>query len=124
MDEGVKLWIVLPQGFARLNGMQCVVRRGVLKQKQVDELNRAVDDLHLPPPGESIQSQRFVGHLPRARGFRELLDHPAVLDVVLELCGRSVRLDHTYGIVMAAGGALSVRSCRRSMRMRQPFVSA
>jgi hypothetical protein len=80
-----------------------VVRRGVLKQKQVDELNRAVDDLHLPPPGDSIQSQRFVGHLPRARGFRDLLDHPAVLDVVMELCGRSVRLDHTYGIVMAPG---------------------
>ena len=26
-----------------------------------------------------------------------------MLDVVLELCGRSVRLDHTYGIVMAPG---------------------
>ena len=80
-----------------------VVRRGALKPKQVDALNRAVDALALPPPGHDIGSQRFTGHLPTAQAFRDLLDHPAVLDVVLELCGAGVRLDHTYGIVMAPG---------------------
>jgi hypothetical protein len=80
-----------------------VVRRGVLKPKHVDALNRAWDALALPPPADSIQSQRFTGHLLRDQAFRDLLDHPAVLEVVVELCGRSARLDHTYGIVMAPG---------------------
>ena len=80
-----------------------VVRRGALKPKYVDALNRAVDALALLPPGHDIGSQRFTGHLPTAQAFRDLLDHPAVLDVVLELCGTGVRLDHTYGIVMAPG---------------------
>jgi hypothetical protein len=80
-----------------------IVRRGVLRPKQVAELHQAVDDLGLPPPGTTIQSQRFTGHLSRARAFRDLLDHPAVLDVVLEVCGRYARLDHAYGIVMAPG---------------------
>ena len=36
---------------------------------------------------------------------RNLVDHDAVLDVVRELCGPQVRLDHAYGIVMAPGTA-------------------
>lgn len=80
-----------------------VVRRGVLRPKQVDALQRAIDALALAPPGPGLDTQRFTGHLPMAAAFRELLDHPAVLDVVLELCGPGVRLDHTYGIVMAPG---------------------
>jgi hypothetical protein len=80
-----------------------VVRRGVLKPKQVAQLLRAWDALGLPPAGTTIQSQRFVGHLVRDASFRELLDHPAVLDVVVELCGPFARLDHTYGIVMTPG---------------------
>lgn len=80
-----------------------LVRRGALKRRVVDDLNRAWDGLRLPPGGATIQSQRFTGHLNHDRAFRDLLDHPAVLDVVLELCGPGVRLDHTYGIVMAPG---------------------
>ncbi len=82
-----------------------VVRRNVLGRRVVAELNTAWDSLQLPRPGSTVQSQRFVGHLARARCFRDLLDHPAVLDVVVELCGAYARLDHTYGIVMAPGTA-------------------
>ena len=57
----------------------------------------------LAPPGDTIQSQRFSGHLGKAPAFRDLIDHPAVLEVVVELCGPYVRLDHAYGIVMAPG---------------------
>jgi hypothetical protein len=80
-----------------------VVRRGVLRRKELERLEQAWDFLGLPPPAESIQSQRFTGHLLRDASFRHLLDHPAVLDVVVELCGPAARLDHTYGIVMAPG---------------------
>jgi hypothetical protein len=80
-----------------------LVRSGALTPEEVEVLHAAVDGLAVPEPGESIQSQRFSGHLERAEPFRSLIDHPAVFDVVRELCGPYVRLDHTYGIVMAPG---------------------
>jgi hypothetical protein len=48
-------------------------------------------------------SQRFSRHLHTDPGFVALLDHPAVLPVVSELCGTGVRLDHAYGLVMDRG---------------------
>jgi hypothetical protein len=83
-----------------LNGY--LVRRRVLLPSEITGLNAAVDDLR-PRPSADIQSQRFSGHLARHTSFRTLIDHPAVLDVVLELCGPYARLDHAYGIVMAPG---------------------
>ena len=80
-----------------------LVRRGVLAPAELAALHEAIDGLGLAPPGETIQSQRFSDHLPRAAAFQHLIDHPAVLDIVVELCGVHVRLDHTYGIVMAPG---------------------
>jgi len=80
-----------------------LVRRGVLMPAEVTALNAAVDGLRTPPPGGTIESQRFNGHLPKAPAFRALIDHPAVFDVVVELCGPHVRLDHTYGIIMTPG---------------------
>ena len=82
-----------------------VVRRGVLSGAQVAALNAAVDLLRLPPPGADIPSQRFRDHLHVARVFRDLIDHPAVLEIVRETCGPHVRLDHAYGIRMAKGTA-------------------
>ena len=82
-----------------------VVRRRVLDEGQLAELLDAVDRLDVPPAGSSIQSQRFVGFLEREQCCRDLLDHPAVLEPVLELCGRTARLDHAYGIVMAPGSS-------------------
>jgi hypothetical protein len=80
-----------------------VVRRGVLSADEVRTLDAAVDALRLPPPGDTIQSQRFRDHLATSPAFVALLDHPAVFDVVTELCGPHARLDHAYGIVMAPG---------------------
>jgi hypothetical protein len=80
-----------------------VVRRGVLSANEVDALNTAVDLLSLPEPGAPIQTQRFSRHLSSARCFRDLIDHAAVFEPVLELCGEYVRLDHAYGIVMNPG---------------------
>ena len=86
--------------FLDVNGF--LVRRGVLKPLEVERLQRCVDELNVQP-GTTIASQRFTGHLVRDPAFRALIDHPAVFDVVRELCGPLVRLDHTYGIVMAPG---------------------
>jgi hypothetical protein len=80
-----------------------VVRSGVLKPGDVEALNVAVDLLELPTPGDDITSQRFVNHMTTARRFRDLLDHEGVFDILLELCGANVRLDHAYGIVMRPG---------------------
>lgn len=80
-----------------------VVRHGVLSGPQLAVLHAAIDALALPEPDDTIGRQRFSGHLGRAQCFRDLIDHPAVLEIVLELCGPLVRLDHAYGIVMAPG---------------------
>ena len=80
-----------------------VVRRGVLSANEVQALNTAVDLLAVPEPGEAIMSQRFSRHLSSARCFRDLIDHRAVLNPMIELCGEFVRLDHAYGIVMNPG---------------------
>jgi Phytanoyl-CoA dioxygenase (PhyH) len=80
-----------------------LVRRRALDGGDVRTLRHAVDQLGTAPPGDSIGSQRFNGHLVADVSFRALLDHPAVLDVVLELCGPTARLDHAYGIVMGRG---------------------
>lgn len=82
-----------------------VVRRGALTSSEVRLLRLAVVELGLGRAGESIQSQRFNGHLGRDAAFRNLLDHPGVLEIVLELCGPNARLDHAYGIIMAPGSA-------------------
>jgi len=80
-----------------------VVRDGVLGARELAELHGAVAALELPPPGATVASQRFQHHLGTHPAFRRLIDHPAVLDVVRELVGPHVRLDHAYGIVMARG---------------------
>jgi ectoine hydroxylase-related dioxygenase (phytanoyl-CoA dioxygenase family) len=79
-----------------------LVRRSVLSATEVAELNRAVDAL-AARPGASIQSQRFAGLLEAGGPLLTLMDHPGIFDVVRELCGDQVRLDHAYGIVMAPG---------------------
>jgi hypothetical protein len=79
-----------------------LVRRGVLTDESLAELNIAVDALRLPPPDHTIGRQRFAGHL-GAAAFRELMDHDGVLPIVQELCGATVRMDHAYGIVMSPG---------------------
>ncbi len=80
-----------------------LVRRHALDHHTVRRLRAAVDELRLPSPGPTIQSQRFRDHLRHDAAFRDLIDHPAIADVVIELCGPTVRLDHTYGIVMGRG---------------------
>lgn len=78
----------------------------VLAPSTVAELRDAVAARGLPPPGPSVESQRFGwnGDLLRwHRGFRNLVDHPLVLAVLSDLVGPHVRLDHAYGIAMSPG---------------------
>ena len=51
-----------------------LVRRGVLAPAELAALHEAIDGLGLAPPGETIQSQRFSDHLPRAVAFQHLID--------------------------------------------------
>ena len=96
-----------------------LVRRGVLSGAEVARVHEQIDGLNLPAPGESVQSQRFTGLLEAGGLLRNLVDHDAVLDVVRELCGPQVRLDHAYGIVMAPGTAgLGLHGWRRWVPVR------
>lgn len=80
-----------------------LVRRHVLSPGDIEALNVAVDVLGPPEPGGELMSQRFSNHLTAARRFRDLLDHDGIFDIIVELCGRSARLDHAYGIIMRPG---------------------
>lgn len=80
-----------------------LVRKHALDEATIDRLNRAIDAHCSEPPGPTIASQRFEGHLAWDPAFVALLDHPAVIDVLREMCGPVFRLDHTYGIRMGFG---------------------
>jgi Phytanoyl-CoA dioxygenase (PhyH) len=78
-----------------------LVRRGALSDAEVATLRKATSEIGYPPPADTIESQRFGGYLARDVAFQNLMDHPAVIDIVTELCGPYARLDHYYGITMA-----------------------
>ena len=50
-----------------------------------------------------MDTQRFVGFLDGEQVFRDLLDHEAIPEPILEMCGPKARLDHAYGIIMSPG---------------------
>lgn len=87
--------------FFDVNGY--VVRHGVLDESTLARLDDAFAHRQLTPPSEDLWSQRSEGMLEWDEVFLELLDHPAVVDVVAELCGDTFRLDHVYGIHMRPG---------------------
>ena len=67
-------------------------------------LRLAVVELGLPRPSATLaRASASAATSPRDQAFRDLLDHPAMLEPMLEMCGPKVRLDHTYGITMAPG---------------------
>lgn len=103
-----------------------VLREDVLEPSTVAALRAATAAQDLPPPGESIESQRFGGDGALFRwheAFRDLLDHPFVLDALAELVGPSVRLDHSYGIAMRPGtGGLGLHGPQQPFDPTQFYV--
>ena len=78
----------------------------VLDPATVAHLRQAIADQDLPVPGDSVWDQRFGEHGELLRwgpAFRELVDHPLVLDALGQLIGPTARLDHSYGIMMRPG---------------------
>lgn len=83
---------------------------GVLPGPALATLRAAVAERALPSPGEGVMEQRFAYHgegdlLAWDQCFRDLVDHPLVLDVLDTFVGPHVRLDHSYGIMMRTGTA-------------------
>lgn len=88
--------------FFDINGY--LVINDVLPRDEARRLNDVITGRLRQPAGSSIESQRFdAGFLLWDLGFRALLDHPVVLPRLRDLLGDHLRLDHTYGIVMAPG---------------------
>jgi len=105
MDWGESSWPLTAGERYEFDVRGFMVRRGALTAEMVRSLRLAVVDLGHGRAGDTIQSQRFSGFLGEHDVFRELIDHPAVLEPLLELCGPNVRLDHAYGITMRPGTA-------------------
>lgn len=80
----------------------------VLDPGQIDRLRQAIAAHGPGDPGPTVDRQRFgfgSDLLGWHQAFRDLIDHPLVLEVLGELIGPYARLDHAYGIVMAPGTA-------------------
>jgi hypothetical protein len=78
----------------------------VLSPGTVAVLRDTIDAQRLPVADDTIERQRFGqrGQLFEWSGaFCDLVDHPLVVSVLLELIGPYVRLDHAYGITMLPG---------------------
>jgi hypothetical protein len=72
----------------------------------VATIRAAIDERGLPPPGATVESQRFGWHgamLGWHQAVRDLIDHPLVVAVLAAFIGPDVRLDHAYGIAMQPG---------------------
>lgn len=85
-----------------------VLIEDLLDASQVRALRRAIEDHGIAPPGTEIMEQRFGFEsdlLAWHQVFRDLIDHPVVIDVLADLIGTYARLDHVYGIAMRAGTA-------------------
>ncbi len=89
-----------------LNGFLLI--EDALDGATVGRMRSVIEAQRLPPPAESISSQRFgqAGRLFEWDGsFVDLIDHPWVVAVLRDLIGPHVRLDHAYGIAMSPGTA-------------------
>jgi hypothetical protein len=77
-----------------------------LDGRTVRRLRAAVEAQDLPRPDGRLERQRF-GQNGRLfewdPAFGDLVDHPWVVGVLSDLIGPHVRVDHAYGIIMAAG---------------------
>jgi hypothetical protein len=83
-----------------------VLQEDVLDPPTVATLRDAIAAQGLPRAGATVESQRFGGDGELFRwheGFRDLLDHPFVIDALAHLVGPTARLDHSYGIMMRPG---------------------
>ena len=103
-----------------------VLQEDVLDAATVSSLREAIAEQRLPPPGPTIEQQRFGGHGELLRwdpGFRELLDHPVVVDALSWLVGPTARLDHSYGIMMRPGtGGLGLHGPQQPFDPSQFYV--
>jgi hypothetical protein len=83
-----------------------LVFEDVLDPGRVGELLGAIEECGVRSPGPSVEDQRFGGSsglLGLHQSFRDLIDHPLVLEILGDLIGPYARLDHSYGIIMGPG---------------------
>lgn len=83
-----------------------ILQEDVLDADTVALLRRAIAAQALARPGPGLDQQRFgaEGELFRwDQAFRDLIDHPYVVDALAQLVGPTARLDHSYGIMMRPG---------------------
>ena len=77
----------------------------VLTTDQVQHMTDVIE-AHSIAGGPSVDEQRLAWHgelLTWDQSFRDLIDHPVVLDALGAFIGPQVRLDNVYGIVMESG---------------------
>lgn len=81
-----------------------IVLRGVLSASECERYSALADE-RWPRHADDPAFRRFNRVSDWGQPLIDLMDHPVVLDYLVELIGRKLRIDHDYGIFMEASGA-------------------
>ncbi len=79
-----------------------VVLKGVLSPQECDRYCQLADE-YWPRQPEDPAFRRHASISGWGQPFVDLMDHPVVLDYLVELIGRKLRIDHDYCIFMDKG---------------------
>ena len=76
---------------------------GAIGPDLLARLNPSIDAGIAAETAQDMRTHRFGDLLGRDPAFLELIDNPAVIDVLIDVLGTDFRLDHTYADVIRAG---------------------
>jgi hypothetical protein len=81
-----------------------LVIKNVLTRQECEALSATADEVWPRQPGDGA-FRRTANISQWGKPFLDLMDHPKVLPYLVELLGRSLRIDHDYCIFMQKGAA-------------------
>jgi ectoine hydroxylase-related dioxygenase (phytanoyl-CoA dioxygenase family) len=83
-----------------------LIVESVLPRAQIARMLADFDKHNIAPPGKDSIDYRFGDFLKWGDDWRNLIDHPRIVPILLDVIGPTFRLDHAYGMAMKADGAM------------------
>ncbi|GMV78818.1 MAG: hypothetical protein AMXMBFR7_00020 [Planctomycetota bacterium] len=77
----------------------------VLPKEQVERMRTHMEEHGIKDPKNNPNDSRFGNFLSWGAEWRELIDHPKLFPLLVELLGDNFRLDHAYGMAASAKAA-------------------
>ncbi|MCE9589592.1 MAG: phytanoyl-CoA dioxygenase family protein [Planctomycetes bacterium] len=77
---------------------------GVLKAKQLAQIETDLVANGVVHPDNNPSETRFSNFFAWGQAWRDLIDEPTILPILVEMIGPKIRLHHAYGMAMSAKG--------------------